>query len=398
MKYTTTFSGVLATLAMAAATIAQAAASATVTAAASQVDLARAQQVRMQMQAQTSQAKTAAQKTGVAGAKPGNVKPAELYANPDRAYPPSCLSSPMPFGMWQNGPYSHQQMTLLGDPLTSDAGERTYTENVDVYVFRVACTSGKSATLVEIDRPSSMEGNSTRYPTLPGIYASQNGVNDFVIRVADDPNTFLTTNYALNPLINSDVFVLENFYGGPIQFNYNNPVTVSVDNLATTGHQLFDFPLPAYDPTSYPAASQPLPISGYMTGNWYDPNHSGEGIQVEVGELQASGSTFPRFITIAWYTFDSSGTPYWLFGSGVFNAGDTSAVVTLGYSYGGGFAGNFGASATQKQWGTFNVRFLDCGTMQFSYQSASGLPQGVPTGSNTKTWTRLTQMNGLTCQ
>jgi hypothetical protein len=396
MNRSTIISCAVATAALAVVTLAQAATGGA--SAMSQVDLARAQQVRAQMQAQTNQAKAAAQKSTVAGAKPGNVKPSELFANPDRAYPPSCLGSPMPFGMWQNDPtYFHQQMTLLGDPLTSDAGERAYTENVDVYVFRVACSSGQSATLVEIDRPSNLDGNSTRYPTLPGIYASQNGINDFVIRVADDPNTFLTTNYALNPLIYSDVFVLENFYGGPIQFNYNNPVTITVDNLATSGHQLFDFPLPAYNSAQYAAASQPLPISGYMTGNWYDQNHSGEGIQVEVGELQASGSTYPRFISIAWYTFDSSGTPYWLFGSGVFNAGDTSAGLQLAYSSGGGFAGNAG-SATPALWGTFNVKFPDCNTMQFSYQSTAGLPTGVPVGTGSKTWKRLTQMNGLTCQ
>ncbi|MGH8091095.1 MAG: hypothetical protein ACREO6_06555, partial [Rudaea sp.] len=119
---------------------------------------------------------------------------------------------------------------------------------------------------------------------------------------------------------------------------------------------------------------------------------------VEVGEFAPTDTTYPRYITIAWYTFDSSGTPYWLFGSGVFNAGDTTASVQLGYSYGGGFAGNFGAAATQKLWGTFNVQFPDCNTMQFSYQSTAGLPQGVPTGAGSKTWKRLTQMNGLTCQ
>jgi hypothetical protein len=72
--------------------------------------------------------------------------------------------------------------------------------------------------------------------------------------------------------------------------------------------------------------------------------------------------------------------------------------MQLGYSYGGGFAGNFGASSTQKLWGTFNVQFPDCNTMKFSYQSTAGLPNGVPVGAGSKTWTRLTQMNGLTCE
>jgi hypothetical protein len=396
MNRSTIISCAVATAALAVAALAQAApvaASAT-----SQVDLARAQQVRALMQAQTNQARAAAQKPGVAGAKPGNVKPAEFFANPDRAYPPSCLNSPMPFDMWQKGPYIHRQMTLLGDPLTSDAGERAYTENVDVYVFRVACSSGRSATLVEIDRPSSMEGNSTRYPTFPGVYVSQNGVQDYVVRVANDPNTFYSTNYALNPLIQSDVFVLENFYQGPIQFNYNNPVTVTVDNLAVTGHQLFDFQLPAYNPAQYAAASLPLPISGYLTGNWRDINHSGEGIQTEVIEGDNADGSVSHYIAVAWYTYDSLGIPYWLFGSGPFNIGDTSATMQLAYYAGGGFAGNFGSSATPALWGTLSVQFPDCNTMRFSYQPTAGLDSSVPQASGTKTWTRATTINGLTCQ
>ncbi|HST27428.1 MAG TPA: hypothetical protein VLK26_03565 [Rudaea sp.] len=395
MNRSTIISCAVASAALAVAALAQAATGAA--SAPSQVDLARAQQVRALMQAQTNQAKAAASKTGVAGAKPGNTKPAELYANPDRAYPPSCLGSPMPFGMWQSDPnYKHQVVNLIGDPLAGDANERNYSEAVDVYVFRVACSSGLSATLVEIDRPSTHSSN--YYPTFPGIYVTQGSQQDYVVRVANDPNTFYSTNFALNPLIQSDVFVLENFYAGVVQFNFNQAITVTIDNLAASFRQIVDFPLATYNPAQYAAASQPLPISGYMTGNWYDQNHSGEGIQVEVGEFAPTDTTYPRYITIAWYTFDSSGTPYWLFGTGFFNAGDTSAVVTLGYSYGGGFAGNFGASATQKLWGTFNVQFPDCNTMQFSYQSTAGLPTGVPFGTGSKTWKRLTQMNGLTCQ
>ncbi|HMM56502.1 MAG: hypothetical protein DYH18_04230 [Xanthomonadales bacterium PRO7] len=359
-----------------------------------QVDLALAQQARAQVQAQITGAKVAATKTGVAGAKPGGTHASELFANPDRAYPPSCLNSPMPLGMWQNDPNALVgQVKLIGDPYAG-GNEATYSETVKIYVFRVACTSGLSATLMEIDRPSSMEGNTSLYPTLPAVSVAQ-GSNNIYVRLANDPNTFFSTAYSLNPLINSDVFVLENFYGGSIQLNYNNALTLTVDTLNNNDPNRYtNFPLSNYNPSQYPAAALSLPISGYMTGNWYDITHSGEGIQVEVGELQ--GSNNPRYITIAWYTYDSAGIPYWLFGSGVFNSGDTSATVTLGYSSGGSFAGS-GASATQKLWGTFNVQFPSCNTMQFTYQSAAGLPAGVPTGSGTKSWTRLTQMNGLTC-
>jgi hypothetical protein len=393
MNRSTIISCVVATAALAVAALAQAATGAA--SALSQVDLARAQQVRAQMQAQANQAKAAAQKPTVAGAKPGNVKPAELFANPDRAYPPSCLNSPMPLGMWQSDPnVIAKQIFLIGDPYAGGA-EAGYLEKVTVNLFRVACSGGKSATLLEIDRPST--ASTTYYPTLPAISVAQ-GSNNIYIRLANDPNTFFSTNYSLDPLTQSDVFVLENFYGGSVQLDYNQAFTLTVDNLNNSDpNRINTFSMPAYNPAQYAAASQPLPISGYLTGAWYDPNHSGEGIQVEVGEQGTPGAANDRYIVMAWYTYDTSGVPYWLYGEGSFTSGDRQALVTMVYSTGGGFAGNFG-SANTPTWGTVNVQFPNCNTMQFNYQSASGLPAGVPYGQGAKTWTRISRINGLTCQ
>lgn len=392
MKHYRFLAGLVAGSALAVAGFAQAAG---ITTAAPQVDMAKAQQVRAQMQAQVAGSKSAALKSGVAGAKPGGPTAAELYANPDRAYPPSCLSSPIPFGLWQNDPNAlTKQIFLIGDPYAGGV-EATYLEKATVYLFRVACSSGKSATLLEIDRPSN--ASTTYYPTLPAVSVAQ-GSNNIYIRMANDPNTFFSTNYSLNPLTQSDVFVLENYYGGSVQLDYNQAFTLTVDNLNNSDpNRINTFAMPAYNPAQYAAASQPLPISGYLTGAWYDPNHSGEGIQVEVGEQGTPGTANDRYIVMAWYTYDPQGFPYWLYGEGSFTSGDQTASVSMVYSTGGGFGGTFG-NATTPDWGTINVQFTDCNTMKFSYQSLSGLPAGVPTGANTKTWTRLTQMNGLTCQ
>lgn len=391
MKHSSFFASLIAGGALAIAGSAQAAGT-TMTA---QVDSARASQVRLQVQAQIASSKSAAAKSGVAGAKPGNAKPAELFANPNRAYPPSCLNSPLPLGLWQSDPNAIMKQTfLIGDPYAGGS-ESLYVEKATIYLFRVVCSGGKSATLLEIDRPS--DASTTYYPTFPAVSVVQ-GSNNIYIRLANDPNTFFSTNYSLDPLTQSDVFVLENYYGGSVQFDFNQAFTLTVDNLnSNDSNEITNFAMPAYNPAQYPAASQPMPISGYMTGAWYDPAHSGEGIQVEVGEQGTPGTANDRYIVMAWYTYDSSGVPYWLYGEGDFTAGDRSASVQMIYSTGGGFAGNFG-SATTPAWGTINVQFADCNTMQFNYQSASGLPAGVPTGNGAKTWTRISQMNGLTCQ
>src|SRR4029077_10832563 len=92
--------------------------------------------------------------------------------------------------------------------------------------------------------------------------------------------------------------------------------------------------LSTYDPTQYADSSRPMQISGYQTGNYSDPV-GGQGIQVEVMELGMQGQ---RAIVLAWYTYDASGTSYWLFNSTTFNIGDRSVSLPLGYYTGGSFA------------------------------------------------------------
>jgi hypothetical protein len=308
----------------------------------------------------------------------------EYFANAYRAYPPSCLSAPLPLGLYQNDPNAvSQTVTLTGDPL-GDTTEANYTENDKITLFRVPCGANASALLLEIDRPT----HPSQYPVFPGL----SFVTGFVPRVASDPNTFFSDEYAYQPLFDSTVVVFENYYQGQV-LNLNQALTVYVDGLS--GSATTAFAIPAYNPSAYAANSQPLPISGYQSGNFYDPTHGGEGIQVEVGDTQTAGT---RVMTIAWYTFDDLGVPYWLFGQGNFSIGATSANVQMIYETGGGFAGNF-TKATAVSWGTLtNVNFPDCNTMRFTYTANPGLPTGVPSGTGTKQWTRLTQLNGLTCQ
>lgn len=312
----------------------------------------------------------------------------ELFANPYRAYPPSCLNAPLLFGLYQNDPYKvSQTITLTGDPLSSTSGESSYTENDTVTIFRVPCGANASALLLEIDRPSN--ASTSLYPVFPGVSIG----NGYVPRVASDPNTFFSTVYAFDPLFDSTVVVFEHIVNELAPVDYDQALTVFVDNLS--GAASTQFNIPAYTPAGYAANSKPLPISGYQSGNFYDSTHGGEGIQVEVAETSTSGV---YVMTIAWYTFDDLGVPFWLFGTGTFNVGDTSANVQMIYETDGGFAGNFTA-ASQVSWGTLtNVNFPDCNTMRFTYTSNPGLPSGVPSGSGSKQWTRLTQINGLTCQ
>ena len=313
----------------------------------------------------------------------------EFFANPYRAYPPSCLNSPIPAGLYSNDPAKlTTTIQLSGDPL-GDAEEQAYTENDTVTIFRVPCGPTASAVLVEIDRPST--ASTVNYPVFPGVVIG----TGYVPRVAADPNTFFSNTVAYDPVVDaSNVYVFENYIGTTV--NYNQALSVTVNNLQSgAGADVVTYSVPAYNASAYAANSQPLPISGYQSGNFYDATRGGEGIQIEVGDVGVATST--RSITIAWYTFDDSGTPYWLYGQANFTTGATSVSVPMYYGTGGGFAGDY-TSVAFTQWGNVTVNFPDCNTMKFTYASNAGLPEPVPVGSGSKTWTRLTQLNGLTCQ
>ncbi len=155
--------------------------------------------------------------------------------------------------------------------------------------------------------------------------------------------------------------------------------------------------MPDYNPTAttYPAASQPLPINGYLSGSWYDPTHSGEGILTQVYDVD--GKT--RIFAATWYTFDSAGIPFWLVAQGTFNVGATSIPnMAVTYRTGGGFAGNFTPPAPLQTWGTMSVSFPSCQKMTFTYSGSAGAVNGGPAGTGSKTFSRIGSINSLGCQ
>jgi len=327
----------------------------------------------------------------------------QLIANGYRAYPPSCLSDPLP-----DTPVAPAYSTLVDLAELDPSTHSLVVETVTISIWRVACSSSSaatsgynSATLMRIQRQAQYEGDSNKYPYFPGVRIAQNNVNfddtqfrDF-IRVPIEPNTVISTTYVDDPVINSTTYVLE-YFPSSISYtqNFNSAFNMRFDNFFNGG-QVF-LGVPAYAPTqaTYPAAFQPQPLSGYLSANYYDPNHSGEGINIEVDEL-ANGQ---RVLFFAWFTYDDLGFPYWISGSNGFNAGDTSINVPTGYGSNGGFAGAFGAKAPQTLWGNVGFTFPDCNHVTMQYASLSGLPAHTPSGSGVLNWQRLTTVNGLTCE
>ncbi|MDR2013915.1 MAG: hypothetical protein LBQ20_13005 [Rhodanobacter sp.] len=344
--------------------------------------------------------------------------PGSPQANPNRAYPPSCAAYPLP--TQPSGPTYSANMPLQ----QFDTLGNVNAETVTVTVWRIACSSSggvtpynpdgtghNAMTLMRIQRSASNEGVSNYYPISPQVIAvsaanlsscNNGNINTscYYARAVTEPNTYLQDAANDTPIYNSTTYVLEN-YQGRINFAYNGAFKLWLDSgLENYGYNvgMTTINVPAYTPTpdTYPAAFNPIPIDGYAGTGWYDPAHSGEGIQINVIDMGDGTRTF----FAAWYTYDSLGIPAWIVAqSPPLKAGVTSTGDITGYYYtGGGFAGNFDKNKLNQQiWGTLNFQFQDCNHMQFTYNGQTNAANG-PSGKGTLNWVRLADNNGMSCE
>lgn len=137
-----------------------------------------------------------------------------------------------------------------------------------------------------------------------------------------------------------------------------------------------------------PAWAQPLPsnipsIRADMSGNWFNPEQSGHGIQLEVLD---NGR-----VVLAWYTFDRNGNPLWLFGVGQPNL-LTVEVDLLQFTGGRPPAFWDEAEVTSEPWGSLVMEFDTCDAGTLSWTSED---PDFPSGE--MPIERLTKLQGLRC-
>ncbi|MEO8011836.1 MAG: hypothetical protein ABI650_09355 [Dokdonella sp.] len=341
---------------------------------------------------------TSATATTASGAKDG-----VPIANPVRAYPPSCLSDPLP--TTPTGPvYRNANVDLAA----SDGSGNFLRETVTITIWRVTCSSAQffnSATLMRIQRDPDFEGDADIFPLFPAINVAQGTIgfdspNLSLIRTATEPNTVIADTPVDTPVVFSTTYVLENYpYTGAGEFDFNLPFSIRFDNQFNSDRFYFINNVPLYNPTpaTYPEAFLSVPISGYFSTNWYDPAYSGEGLVFQV--FESVGDTTSLTILVSWFTYDSSGVPYWLAGSTSVARGSRVATLPVAYFSDGSFGGTGPTgSADQSPWGTLRVEFPNCNRIGFTYTANPGLPAGVPSGTGTRSWFRLANVNGLPCE
>ena len=367
------------------------------------VDANRAARVTAE---QLAHGKLLMERSATVSPKSGNnvtsATPALPRINTLAAYPPSCLADPLPDQA--SGPTYNRNVSLAA--YNGNTGQIDSTEIVTITIWRVACSSSEyynSATLMRIKRNSNSQ---TTYPVFPSIRISQGSIgfgdSDYLaslVRIAHEPNTILADVLPDTPVTYDTTYVLENYDNTSASiFDFNLPFTIRFDNLFPT-NSLFYIDVPLYNPnsTTYPAAFQNIPISGYLSTTWYTPN-SGEGIVMGVYERPNQPNTL--VVAFTWSAYAPNGNPVFLVGQVDIERGAKTATAPLYYTTGGSLGGS-GPIDPPHLWGTTTVSFPDCNNMTLSYASNTGLPgipSFIPQGSGTRNWVRLASQNGLRCE
>ncbi len=108
-------------------------------------------------------------------------------------------------------------------------------------------------------------------------------------------------------------------------------------------------------------------LQGGLSGTYYSTSRSGEGVLVDFGRV---GETPIEFFT--WYTY-GAGTQQWLVGSQSFAASDSTVTVDLVNTSGASFGSAFRPQdVVRSPWGRVTQRFIDCNTLELSYQKTGG--------------------------
>jgi hypothetical protein len=202
-----------------------------------------------------------------------------------------------------------------------------------------------------------------------------------------------TSGFAALGLVAPDYTIPSGFIprsGGSL--NYANVDTIALPALPSDGATAIDrngTPVPA-TPKNFAGATATLSASPPMatapdldqhglTGSWFKPAESGQGVEIEVFPDQVAPGT--AFVQGAWFTYDA-GAPggddrqRWYTFSGNATRGATSVPVTIGQNVGGNFAAPPITSLNVVGSGT--LAFSDCSNASLAYQFADGRSGTVP--------------------
>ena len=140
------------------------------------------------------------------------------------------------------------------------------------------------------------------------------------------------------------------------------------------------------------AATPTTTLGGYLSGNWYNPNQSGHGFQLEF--------TKDAGLVAIWFVYSPDGTAQnWIYAQGAYDTAQNTVTVPAEILTGAKFPPNFNPADVHTQggalWGNLTFTFTDCNHGSVSWHSDMA---GYNNQNDTPlALTRLTQIDGTTC-
>lgn len=278
---------------------------------------------------------------------------------------PSCLS--VPISTTPSGPTWSFEV---------NAGTTSSPELINGTFWRKPC-SGSNGQLILTLKPVS--GSPFVCSVRAKIIQNAQQIDNIFLETSPNNNSidslcadlFLTTSVVLDPT------------GEAIPFDDDAAFTF----IYQQGSSNVSVNVAAFDPAAYGQATQDQAISGKLSGSYFDPSRSGEGVLLEIGRVGLRKSFF-----LSWYTY-SGGAQRWVVGNVDFPAGATQITIPLIVTSGGQFGSAFNPTQVQRQsFGTAVVSFPTCSTMKFQWSEAAGGQSG------TYNYQRLAEgLEGIAC-
>jgi len=139
--------------------------------------------------------------------------------------------------------------------------------------------------------------------------------------------------------------------------------------------------------TSTPPAPPAIRLGGYLSGNWYDPTHSGQGFQLEFTDQNNT-------LLAIWFTFAPDGSGQrWIYAQAPYDTTADAVTAPAEILNGGRFPPLFNSGDLHATlWGEMTFVFSDCNHGRAIWSSS------VPGyGSGSMPISRLTRIRGTAC-
>ena len=283
---------------------------------------------------------------------------------------------------------------LGGVTITTSQGNLAFTSASGGYAIPLAASTGSITVRAEggalgapQERTVSLAGANVKVDFVPGTRSSQTIAFDAV------PGAIVVGGTATVGATATS--------GLPVVFSSSTPTLCTVSGSTVTGVSAGTCTIRASQPgnalwNAAPDVERSFAVVGAggtmdlyqhgLTGSWYEPATSGQGLEVEVFPDQTAPGTGRVFVS--WFTYDSvvgaADSQRWYTLEGPVVAGQPSAALTIYQNVGGNF--NALPRTTPTAVGTATLSFDSCtsGRLAYSFSDGTGRTGTIPL-------TRLTQ-------